>query len=194
MGSEVYMYILVPLLIFLARVADVSLGTLRIIFVSRGIRYLAAIFAFFEIVIWLLAISQIMQNLGNVVNYIAYAAGFSMGSFVGISIERKIFSGNLMVRVVARKDATDLIANLSSHGYGMTVMDAQGIKGPVKIILTVVDRKSLQSVLKIVKDFNPNSFYTIEDMRYVTEHNIFPLSSSRRSFLGRFNGSFQKRK
>ena len=66
-------------MIFLARVADVTLGTIRIIFVSRGTRVLAAIFGFFEILIWLAAISQIMQNLTNVANYIAYAAGFSRG-------------------------------------------------------------------------------------------------------------------
>lgn len=194
MSAEIYTYILVPLLIFLARVADVSIGTIRIIFVSRGTRVMAAIFGFFEILIWLIAISQIMHNLNNVVNYIAYAAGFAMGNFVGISIERKIFSGNLMIRAIVKNDAIKLIAKLSAHGYGVTIVDAQGIKGLVKIILTVVDRKNLDSVLNIIRDFNPDIFYTIEDMRYAAEHNLFPFVSSRRNFLRRFNGYFQKRK
>lgn len=185
--------ILIPVLIFLARVADVSLGTLRIIFVSRGIRYLAVIFAFFEIVIWLLAISQIMQNLGNFVNYIAYAAGFSMGSFVGISIERRFFTGSLMVRIVVKRDARELIDTLRFHGYGATCVDGQGSKGPVRIIFSVVDRKNLNTVISIIKEHNPYAFYTIEDMRYVSEYNVFPLTSHR-SFFRRFNGSFQKRK
>jgi len=185
--------ILIPVLIFLARVADVSLGTLRIIFVSRGIRYLAAIFAFFEIVIWLIAISYIMQNLGNVINYVAYAAGFSMGCFVGMSIERRLFTGSLMVRTVVKRDTRELIDILRFHGYGVTCVDGQGSKGPVKIIFTVVDRKNLNAVITIIKEHNPYAFYTVEDMRFVSEYNVFPLSP-RRGFSRRFSGSFQKRK
>lgn len=184
---------LIPILIFFARVADVALGTMRIIFVSRGIRYMAAIFAFFEIIIWLAAISQIMQNLDNIANYIAYAAGFSMGSFVGISIERKLFTGNLMVRIIVKRDVEELIDMLSSHGYGVTCVDGQGAKGPVKIVFTVVNRKNLNIVTGIIKDHYPNAFYTVEDMRFASEHAIFPLTSHR-AFSRRFNGSFQKRK
>jgi len=193
MSPELLMQILIPILIFLARVADVSLGTLRIIFVSRGVRYLAAIFAFFEIVIWLIAISQIMQNLGNIMNYIAYAAGFSMGSFVGISIEKQFFTGSLMVRVVIKRDAGELIDILRFQGYGVTCADGQGSKGPVKIIFTVVDRKNLNAVINIIKENNPYAFYTVEDMRFASEYNVFPLPTPR-SFFRRFNSSFQKRK
>ena len=193
MNLESLMPFLIPVLIFLARVADVTLGTLRIIFLSRGIRYLAAIFAFFEIVIWLVAISQIMQNLGNIANYIAYAVGFSMGSFVGISIERKLFVGNLMVRIVVKRDVGELVDLLSSHGYGVTCVDGEGIKGPVKIVFTVVNRKDLNIVVDIIKDHYPDSFYTVEDMRFASEHNIFHLNSHK-TFFHRFNGSFQKRK
>ncbi|MFC1624401.1 DUF2179 domain-containing protein [Candidatus Omnitrophota bacterium] len=194
MTTESYMYILVPLLIFLARVADVTMGTIRIIFISRGTRILAAIFGFFEILIWLVAISQIIHNLNNVFNYIAYAAGFSMGNFVGISIEQKLFTGNLMVRIVAKKDIKDLKEMLISQGYGLTIVDGQGAKGPVKIIFTVVDRKNLEVVVSIVKKHNPRAFYTVEDMKYATQQNLFQSAPSTRNFFKRFNGSFQKRK
>jgi len=194
MTAELYMYILVPLLIFLARAIDVAMGTIRIIFVSRGIRILAAIFGFFEILIWLVAISQIMHNLNNIVNYIAYAAGFSMGTFVGVSIERKLFTGNLMVRIIAKKDIKDLKESLISHGYGLTIVDGQGAKGPVNIIFTVVDRKNLEAVISIVKEHNPSAFYTVEDMKFATQRSLFPSASSARNFFKRFNGSFQKRK
>ena len=135
-----------------------------------------------------------MHNLTNVANYIAYAAGFAMGNFVGISIERRLFAGSLMVRVVAKRDASMLIEYLNLHGYGVTSFDAHGAKGPVKIIFTVVDRNDLGAALSIVKEFNPNAFYTIEDIRYVAEQNIFPTTTAHRNFLRRFNGSFQKRK
>jgi len=194
MSPELLMQILIPVLIFLARVTDVTIGTIRIISVSRGTRVLAAIFGFFEILIWLLAISQIMHNLNNIVNYIAYAAGFAVGNFVGISIERRLFAGNLMIRVAAKKDAVALIASLTSHGYGVTSVDAQGVTGPVKIIFTVVDRKDIDNVLRIIREYNPNAFYTIEDVRFAAEHRPSSIGPSHTSFLRRFNVSFQKRK
>ncbi|MBC8473625.1 MAG: DUF2179 domain-containing protein [Candidatus Omnitrophica bacterium] len=194
MSPELLMQILIPVLIFLARVTDVTIGTMRIISVSRGTRVLAAIFGFFEILIWLLAISQIMHNLNNIVNYIAYAAGFAVGNFVGISIEKRLFAGKLMIRVAVKKDAVALIASLASHGYGVTSLDAQGVTGPVKIIFTVVDRKAVDNVLRIIREYNPNAFYTIEDIRFAAEQRPSSIGPPHTSFLRRFNGSFQKRK
>ena len=82
-GTHLFAWVILPLLIFLARVADVSMGTLRIIFVSKGLKYLAPIIGFFEVIIWLLAIRIIMQNLSNFMCYIAYGAGFAMGNYAG---------------------------------------------------------------------------------------------------------------
>ena len=88
-------------LIFLARICDVSIGTMRIIFVSKGKRNIAPILGFFEVLIWITAISKIMENLDNYVNFIAYAAGFATGNFVGMIIEEKLAMGILMIRVFA---------------------------------------------------------------------------------------------
>jgi len=85
-NSELFKWVILPLLIFCARIFDVSLGTLRVIFISRGMRVVAAFVGFVGILIWLLAIGQIMKNLTNVVCYIAYAGGFAMGTFVGIYV------------------------------------------------------------------------------------------------------------
>ena len=93
-------WVLIPVLICLARIVDVSIGTLRIIFVSKGMRGIAPILGFFEVIIWLVAIGQIFQNLSNWVNYIAYGAGFAMGNFVGIYIEGKISLGYTLVRII----------------------------------------------------------------------------------------------
>jgi len=93
--SEIYALIGLPLLIFFARVCDVSLGTIRIIFISKGIKYLAPIVGFFEILIWLLAISQIMQNLTNPYYYIFYAGGFATGNLVGIILDEKLSIGTV---------------------------------------------------------------------------------------------------
>lgn len=166
---DIYAWVLLPLLIFFARVCDVSLGTIRIIFVSKGIKYLAPLVGFFEILIWLMAISQIMQNLSNVYYYLFYAGGFAIGNFVGILIEEKLSIGNVAVRIITRKDASKLIEWLKNKKYGITVVDGEGPKGSVKLIFTIVNRQNIQNVINTVKKYNPKSFYSIEDIRYVSE-------------------------
>jgi len=108
-GSGLYTWIILPLLIFAARVIDVSMGTVRVIFISRGFKYLAPIVGFFEILTWLLAIGQIMKNLSNPLCYIAYAGGFAMGNYVGMCIADKLSLGVVLIRIVTRKDALPLV-------------------------------------------------------------------------------------
>jgi len=167
--TDMYALIGLPLLIFFARVCDVSLGTIRIIFISKGIKYLAPLVGFFEILIWLLAISQIMQNLSNPLYYLFYAGGFATGNFVGIVIDEKLSIGTVGVRIITRQDAKDLVIALKKTNFGITVVDAEGSKGPVKIIFTVVKRQDMSEIINLVKKYNSKAFYSIEDIRYVSE-------------------------
>lgn len=168
-NSDMYLWIILPLLIFLARVLDVSMGTIRFIYISRGLRSLAPIIGFFEVLIWLLAIGQIMQNLDNIFCYIAYGGGFATGTFVGMYIEEKLSIGNVGVRVITRKDAPELIEYFETINLGVTTVDAQGTRGDVKIIYTIIPRHDLKKVIGIIKKFNPKAFYTIEDIKFVSE-------------------------
>ena len=118
LNSAFYAWLILPLLIFLARVADVSIGTIRLIFISRGLKYLAPLVGFFEILIWLLAIGQIMKNLSNPACYIAYAGGFAMGNFVGMWTAERLSLGVVLIRVVTKKDATELVECLKSAVNG----------------------------------------------------------------------------
>ena len=172
-NSEIYAWILLPLLIFFARVCDVSLGTIRIIFISKGIKYLAPLVGFFEILIWLLAIGQIMQNLTNVYYYIFYAGGFAVGNLVGIILEEKLSIGTVGIRIITRQDATNLIDAFKKSDFGITAVDAEGSKGKVKIIFSVVKRQNVQQVINLVKQYNSKAFYSVEDIRYVSE--VLPL-------------------
>lgn len=180
--SSLFIYLILPLLVFLARILDVSIGTLRIIFVAKGMKYLAAGLGFFESLIWLLAVAQVMQNLTSWQTYVAFALGFAAGNFVGVTLEEKIALGNLLIRVITRKEGDDLVHALWNAGYGVTSVDAQGETGPVKLVFTIAKRKSLRKVLELIKHYNPNAFYTIEDMRFVretfvpsmTKRNLFP--------------------
>ncbi|MDK2973838.1 MAG: hypothetical protein PWP08_209 [Methanofollis sp.] len=169
MDIWVYSSVLLPLFIFFARIADVTLGTIRIIVVNRGMKFAAPILGFFEILIWLLAIGQIFSNITNYVNYIAYAAGFAAGNYIGILVEEKIAMGLSVVRIITQRDAAALIGTLRSAGYGVTVMDAQGTTGPGKVIFTVVRRKNVPDVIRKVHEISPKAFYSLEDVRYAAE-------------------------
>ena len=165
----IYSWIIIPLLIFFARVCDVSLGTIRIIFISKGIKFLAPLVGFFEILIWLLAIGQIMQNLTNIYYYIFYAAGFATGNFVGILLDEKLSIGTVSIRIITKKDASELIKALKNNKINLTILNAEGPNGKVKVIFTVVNRQNISKIINIVKIHNPKSFYSIEDIRYVSE-------------------------
>jgi len=174
--SEIYIYLVLPLLIFTARIFDVTIGTIRIILVSRGLKNLAPFFGFFEVFIWILAISRIMQNLDNFLCYIAYAGGFALGNYVGMIVEEKIALGVLLIRIITQKNATNLIKSLQHEGYGITILDATGGKELVHVIYTIIKRSELKKAIKLINGFNPNAFYSIEDLRFVS-HGIFPLKS-----------------
>lgn len=167
--SSVYSWVILPLLIFLARITDVSLDTLRIIFINRNLRYFAAVSGFFGVLIWLMVIRQIFQQLDNPLCFVAYAAGFAAGNIVGIMIENRISIGKVIIRTITRREADELVSVLRSTGYGVTVMDAEGMTGPVKIIFTVAERSNVGSIVETIKKYNPNAFYSVEDVRFVSE-------------------------
>ena len=177
-NTDFFTYVLMPVLIFLARICDVSIGTMRIIFVSKGKRNIAPILGFFEVLIWITAISKIMQNLDNYINYIAYAAGFATGNYVGMIIEEKLAMGILMVRIFAHERGPELVQTLNGNGYGATVVEAHGAREKVHLIYTIVQRNELDSVLKVITTFNPKAFFTIEDIKAANEGIFTPKKSN----------------
>lgn len=164
--SETFVIIL-PFLIFMSRIVDVSIGTMRLIFVSRGFKLFAAICGFFEVFIWLVAITQIMNNLTNIFNYIAYAGGFATGNYIGMMIEEKIALGTVLIRAVSQEPLDLFVDYLKDNGYGVTILDAQGGYGSVNIMFSILPRNKVPSVVAHLKELSPKIFYTIEDVRFV---------------------------
>ncbi|KUK83617.1 MAG: hypothetical protein XD96_0260 [Petrotoga mobilis] len=173
MDSTFFSLVIFPIIIFAMRLCDVSLMTIRIIFVSKGIKFWASVLGFFEIMVWLVAISQVMNNLDKPLYAIAYALGFATGNYLGAFLEEKIAIGVNLVRVITNKEAQPLVDYLNKGGFGVTSLDAEGSKGPVKIIYSVVRRKDLKKIIDIVNEFNPNAFYSIEEVRAINK-GIFP--------------------
>ncbi len=166
---DYYNWLILPLIIFVSRIGDVTLGTLRHVMMARGNKSAAPILGFFEVLIWIVVVSQVMKQANNFACYIGWAGGFASGNYIGLLIEERIALGLQILRIITNKECSELIAKLQEENHGTTVMDAQGAKGPVKVILTVVKRKNIDTVVKIIQQHNPDAFYSIEDIRDVNK-------------------------
>lgn len=166
---DVFNFVILPLLIFLSRIVDVSLDTIRIILISKGYKRTVPLVGFFQVLVWIIVITRIMQNLDNWLCYIAYAGGFAAGNYIGMIIEEKIALGYEMVRVITRVEANDLIGKLKEKGYGTTSVKALGNLGEVAVIYIIVSRKMLKDVINLIAKYNPQALYTVEDIRFVSK-------------------------
>lgn len=171
---DYYNYLILPLIIFLARICDVSIGTLRIIFVSRGKKFVAPILGFFEVLIWIIVIGNIMNSATNMACYIGYAAGFAMGNYIGMLVEEKLAMGFVVIRIVTNRESSLLISALKEKQFGLTHFPAEGSLGKVDVIFTTIERVDLPKVVELLKIHSPNAFYSIEDVKYVSE-GVFPV-------------------
>jgi uncharacterized protein YebE (UPF0316 family) len=169
---EVFNYLIMPILIFCARVMDVSINTLRIMFVMNGKKKIAPILGFFESLIWLLAIGQIFQNIDNPMSYVAYAGGFAMGTFVGMTIEEKLALGRVLVRVITPEPMPDLIEYMKEKNFRFTSVGAEGRYGKVNLLFTVMKRDDLTGFIGKVKSINDKAFYTIESVKRISEDDL----------------------
>ena len=174
---DLFNYLILSILIFFARICDVSIGTLRIIFISRGKKNIAPILGFFEVLIWIIVIGKIMQNANNYACYIGYAAGFATGNYVGMLIEEKLAMGFVVVRIITSKDAHELKKALREAKHGITTIPSEGACGKVGVIFTSIHRADLPQIVELIQIYNPHAFYTVEELKYVNE-GVFPVQRS----------------
>ena len=156
---------LLPVMIFLGRVIDVTLGTLRVIFVSKGAKNIAPFIGFFEVLIWIIIISQIFARANDWIAYLSFAAGYATGSYVGIMLEKRIAYGVVLCRIYTQKNGADLLKKLNQKNFGATMTRGEGSVNQVYIIEAVIDRKQLKSLEQLLITFDPNIFYVVEDVR-----------------------------
>lgn len=158
-----------PLLVFLAAMSYLTLDTLRIIFMARGMKLWASLFGFVEVTIFLLAVSQVLLNLERVETLIAYATGFAVGNYVGMVIEEKLAMGLLIVRVITEGDAAELVREMGRRDFGVTSMGARGLTGRVRLVFSIVRRRDLSSLMKLIELHQPRAFVSIQDVRSVRD-------------------------
>lgn len=171
-SHEVFNYLILPLLIFCARIIDVSISTIRIIMVMSGKRTIAPILGFFEALVWLLAMGQIISNVDNAWSYFAYALGFATGTYVGMYIEEKLAIGKVVLRLITKEPVEDLKKYLQKHDYRYSILDAQGKMGPVHVVFLVIKRERLMHLTSGINKLHPKAFYTIEGVKQVNETDL----------------------
>ena len=153
------------LTIFCLRVADVSLGTLRIVFLVRGRRRLAGLVGFFESLIWVIAAGQVLSGLDEPLKMVAYAAGYAAGTMLGSTIEGWLAMGSVLVRIVAPVGSPHAYEVLQRAGYALTVLNGEGREGAVRVAFAVMPRRDATRALALVAEANPDAFVTIEDAK-----------------------------
>ena len=167
--------VLAVVLIFMMRVADVTLGTLRIIQLVRGNRFGAGMLGFFESLIWVLAARQVLADLDEPAKIIGYAAGYAAGTMLGGTVERWLAMGTAIVRVIAPVDSPPAYQALQDAGFPTTILNGEGRDGPVRIVFSVVRRREVPPMLAVVKQVNPHAIVTVEETR------LADLASTRRA-------------
>ena len=150
--------------VFLLRLIEQALGTLRSLYVNKGKPKLGALLGFIESAIWVVAISQVIKDLNDPLLIIGYALGFAAGTISGSYIESTIAIGNVVVRVfIERNENSELLANeLRANDFGVTVINGQGKDGEVSIAWCVVPRKKVKELLNIVSEITPDAYVTTE--------------------------------
>ncbi|MDX1628095.1 MAG: DUF5698 domain-containing protein [Fulvivirga sp.] len=191
-GGDLFAMAILPLLIFFARIVDVSINTVRIIFVMTGRKGISTILGFLESLIWLLAIGQIFKHMDNVYSYIAYPAGFAAGIYVGMIIEEKLALGKVVVRIISPENIDSMVSYLQKRRYKYSIISGESDHGQEQIIFTVVERDALPEVKTVIAEEIPSAFYTVESVKSASEAGLLEEKPSRRG-LGSWLGSVKRK-
>jgi uncharacterized protein YebE (UPF0316 family) len=155
------------LAIFLLRVCDMALDTLRVLFIVRGRRPVVWFLGFFQSAIWVVAFSSVLGHLGNPLAWIGYAAGFATGNVVGMAIEDKLAIGYRQLRVVSPQHGAEVAGAIRQAGYGVTELAGHGRDGPVSVVNTSVRRRDLERLQRVIREADPEAFVSVEEVRPV---------------------------
>jgi len=151
------------ILIFFARIADVSLGTVRTISIVQGRTTRAFFLGLVEVSIWLGVLSTVVHELASSpVLGIFYAIGFSTGNVAGIMVERWLASGHTVLRVISPRGGKKMARRIRDLGFAVTTFDGEGMSGPVTELYVVCRRRNLENLVSVIKEIEPDAFYITE--------------------------------
>lgn len=161
-------------LIFCLRICDVSLGTIKLLYIMQGRRIIASCFALCEAAVWLVAARIVFAELDNPWKSAAFALGFAAGTIVGMTIERWIGSGYVLIRIVSRSEGPELLGALRDHGFGLTTIHGEGRDGKVKVLMVVAKRRNSAKAIGLIQSVDPEAFVTVDSVSPVHGGFLFP--------------------
>jgi uncharacterized protein YebE (UPF0316 family) len=156
---------LLPLLIFGLRTIDLTISTVRMLFVVRGRRAYAWALGLVQAILFIASIAGVLGNLQNPLNLVAYAIGFATGSVLGIMIEAWLAPGHSLLRIISAKRGSTILEALHGEGRGATEVSGQGMLGAVSLILCYVPRRDIDRVTQTVVENDPEAFITVDHVR-----------------------------
>lgn len=186
-GTMIMGWVLLPLVIFIARIVETSFKTVRLVYVAKGYKYLAAGIGTGEVAIWLLSTGLVITNLTNIMCIVAYIAGYAIGTVLGIDMEERLRVGHVIVRIITRINPDAMMLELRDKGYGITRLDGIGSYGSaVAVLLVLVPRKELDTLVSTLNTSYPEAIFSIEDIRTLKENVPIFFKQRRKGILGRF--------
>lgn len=156
-----------PLVIFGLRIVDVSLATMRMLLAVRGVKMVAPLIGFFEVLVWVFAVGAVIQHLDSPLHLVGYAGGFATGTLVGLVLEERMAFGMATIRVVSRYGGVELAEALRERGFGVTEFAGQGREGKVEVVDAVLRRRDVPTVLREVDFWDPEAFVTVQEPRTI---------------------------
>jgi uncharacterized protein YebE (UPF0316 family) len=159
--------ILLAVVIFAVRVFNSAVGTIRLVVMGRGQHFLAVFMGFFEALIFVWVTANVITDMSNLLNLMAYCGGFAIGIWVGMIIEARFVTSYVKVNIITRDNGHDMAVKLRESGYGVTEIRGEGGTGEVAMLNSVIYRVDVPNVLKLVYAINPKAFVTLEEARSV---------------------------
>ena len=151
--------------IFLARIADVSMGTMRTILLVKGQRRIASILGFFEVMIYLIVLGKVVGNIDNPILILAYCLGYAAGNIFGSKIEEKLSIGRVVAQVIVKDMLEELVESLRASGFGVTIFEGEGREGKSYMLNIILNRKQVRKLNEIIDGCNCGAFITTMDVR-----------------------------
>lgn len=153
--------------IFVLRVMNYAIGTLRLVAIARGRKLLSAVLAFIEALVFAVVIAGVVSDLSNIVNLMAYCLGAAVGSYVGMVLDARMITSYMTLNIVSQKNGHDVALKLRALGHGVTETRGEGYAGEVTMLRSVIEKKDVPATLQNVREIDPNAFISIEEARAI---------------------------
>jgi uncharacterized protein YebE (UPF0316 family) len=156
-----------PIAILLLRTTDITMSTLRIFSVAQGRRLTAWVIGFLQALLFVIAVSAVLAQLGNLLNLLAYAAGFATGNVLGITIDGMLSPGKSLLRIYSSTRGEELAHTLRAQGHGATLVSGQGRDGTVSMIYCYIPRRLVRKIKQQVITHDPQAYLSVENVRQI---------------------------